>query len=207
MVKYEYELVEKFNSINEFKQYRNENLPFASQRGKTENCNMCHGMIHKMKTSYYICSNKPCLEIDICPVQYKTTTCLKNKDPERQKLKLLKLKGKDHNSTEKENKVRGLTEKVKQAIEDIINDYDAKPKRIFIRLTTKDKYKDIIDIKPTLLQIQNYINYRRQTQQISQTQQKRGRGRPRLAEKALVVETNTNIYRKTTRQSQRNNKN
>ncbi len=133
---------------------------FVSIRGKTDNCNICHGKIHKMKT-YYNCSNKPCLEIDSCPVQYKTTTCLKNQDTDTQKIKLFKLKGKDHKSTEIENKVRGLSEKFKQAIEDIVNDYDAKPKRIFIRLTTKDKYKDIIDIKPTLLQIQNYINYRR----------------------------------------------
>jgi hypothetical protein len=136
-------------------------MPFVSLRGKTDNCNMCHGKLHKMKTSYYNCSNKPCLEIDSCPVQYKTTICLKNKHLDRQKVKLFKLKGKDNKSTEIENKVRGLTEKVKQANEDIINDYDAKPKRIFIRLTTKDKYKDIIDIKPTLLEIQNYINYRR----------------------------------------------
>jgi hypothetical protein len=45
-----------------------------------------------------------------------------------------------------------------------------------------------------------------QNQQISQTQQKRGRGRPPLNERALVVETDTKIIRKSTRQSQKNKK-
>ena len=155
-----FELIRRFKNIKEFKQYRMENRTFSFSNTKYGICQMCHIKSHKMKTQYGICSNKPCLESGICPVEYKATTCLKYNDKQIQKINLYSLDI-DHKSDEIEKHVRGLTDTVKEIVEEIIHDYDAKPKRIFIRLTTKKKYKYKIDFRPMLSQVQTYISYRR----------------------------------------------
>jgi len=159
MVKYDFELIEKFKNKTEFNKYRNVNRPFTIERGKKELCKMCNSQSHKMNSQYCICTNKPCLDIGVCPAKYKITTCLKHDEVDLQKIKFFKLKDKDHNSDEIQVQTRGLSEKVKELIEDVINDYDSKPKRLFIRLSTKKKYKKQIDIQPTLVQIQNFSIY------------------------------------------------
>jgi hypothetical protein len=135
-----FELVGKFKNIKEFKRYRMENISFSFTNTKYDKCQMCQIKAHKMKIQYGNCSNKPCLQSEFCPVEYKATTCLRYNDTQIQKINLYSV-GIEHNSDEIEKHVRGLTDKVKELIEEIIHDYDAKPKRIFIRLTTKNKYK------------------------------------------------------------------
>ena len=50
--------------------------------------------------------------------------------------------------------------KVKKIIEDLIHNYDCRPKRILIRLNRR-RYRRKIDVMPTYEQIANYINNRR----------------------------------------------
>jgi hypothetical protein len=54
----------------------------------------------------------------------------------------------------------GITNQVKELLEDLIINYDSKPKRIHIRLNKK-KFKKQVDVMPNLKQIQDYLKNRR----------------------------------------------
>jgi hypothetical protein len=67
----------------------------------------------------------------------------------------------EHNSIEvtKQNR-RGITPLVKDTIDEILYNYDCRPKRILVRLhsfTQSEKNKHKVDILPTLLQVQCHI--------------------------------------------------
>ncbi len=58
-------------------------------------------------------------------------------------------------------RVYGLSQKVKDKVEDQIYNYDSRPKRIHIKLAKlKRKNKSEIDHMPSLVQVQNFINNR-----------------------------------------------
>ena len=67
------------------------------------------------------------------------------------------------NDTNFTKKNRGISAKVKEIIEEIVKDYDARPKKIHVKLNKK-KYQEIIDVMPSLQQIQTYIkNFRKES--------------------------------------------
>jgi hypothetical protein len=65
-----------------------------------------------------------------------------------------------HLGDEFQNKQRGISDLAKEAIEDLINNYDTWPHRIHIRLN-RPNIKATIDKMPKLKQVQDYINNRK----------------------------------------------
>ena len=65
-----------------------------------------------------------------------------------------------HNSSKIEIKKHGMSDVVKDLVDDLIYNYDSRPKRIHIRLNKKN-YKNKVDFMPTLRQVQDYIANRR----------------------------------------------
>ncbi|CAF1023345.1 unnamed protein product [Brachionus calyciflorus] len=122
------------------------------------NCTLCKNRSkHKMQQKYGFCSNKDCFLKEECPYRTKLCVCLKHCDRLVQKHYLYSI-GK-HNSNSVLNVRRGLTEKAEEIVEDLIYNYDSKPKLIHVRM--KKKYKHKIDYMPTLEQVQHYIKNRR----------------------------------------------
>jgi hypothetical protein len=90
-----------------------------------------------------------------------TYICLKVDEERYRKRKFFEILDASHNSDKFERKKRrGLTETVKELIEDVISEYECKPKRIHIKLSNS-KYFKYVDVMPELEQIQTYIRYRR----------------------------------------------
>ena len=91
--------------------------------------------------------------IEICEKRYKTTICQNTKE-------IKFYTSGTHNSSSLVYKKHGLTPAVKEIIEDLIHNYDNKPKRLHIRLHKKHILPKV-DIMPSLKQVQDYIKNRR----------------------------------------------
>ena len=111
-----------------------------------------------MKLQYTICNNEWCLATGQCSYRMKIHTCLQLDDLRYQKRKIFVIGS--HNSNESTKKIRGISSKTKEVFENMNNEFDCKPKRIHIRLQRID-YESLVDVIPTLLQLQNYISNRR----------------------------------------------
>lgn len=97
-------------------------------------CTICPGANHKMRCVVASCSNKGCNQGESCPKRYKICTCQST-----QKVKLHE-EG-EHIGQEFKFKTHGLTTKVKELIEDLIDRQGNQPKLIHIKLTCKKKWR------------------------------------------------------------------
>ena len=151
-----FELYIKFNSYQEYVNFTQEIGDFAIDHSKYTNCNLCEkGSIHKMKTQFAHCSNPSCLEEGyLCEKQYKINTCLKSDDKYFQKRFVYTLGIQNIDIVEKKN--RGLTDQVKNMIEEIIQQFELKAKRIHMKLLISE-----VDVMPSLKQVQRYLKYKR----------------------------------------------
>ena len=148
-----FDLVNKFSNYHDFIEYKQANHNFSTDKSNKVNCTICNEGSHSMKAVYSHCVDLNCNSKDeMCPVRYRTFICLKHDNPENQKIFLYKLTGATHLSGNCQKSCRGLSEKVKEIVEDLIFNYESKPKRIQIKLQKK-KFKPKIDFMPTLKQI------------------------------------------------------
>ena len=156
-VELNFELKEKFDNLLDYEEFKLNNPNFTISHTKYSNkCEICM-KVHRMKIQYARCSSSNCLNIDSCGMRYKICTCLDNDEVKYQK-RFFYTYG-QHNNYLFVRKQRGITRLVKDLIEDVINLYDTKPKRIEMKLYAN--YKSEIDVMPTLEQIQTYIKNRR----------------------------------------------
>ena len=113
-----WQLEVNFDSIKEFENFKQLNT-YAIDKSHNVNCTICHSKNHKMKVQYGYCNNEPCNAITPCQRRTKTQICSQ------------------HCSTEFIKKNVGISDCVKGIIDDLIYNYDARPKRIHIRLNKK----------------------------------------------------------------------
>ena len=117
-------------------------------------CTVCKNDHHKMRIQYAYCNNVNCNEKELCPRRTKILTCKKN---ETENLVRMYTANK-HNSNHFKLKQHGISPSVKELIEDIINNYDNRPKRVHIKLQS---IKSRVDRMPSLKQVQDFIKNRR----------------------------------------------
>lgn len=149
------------NNLAEFVKYRNRLIDYSNDHSNTRpKCTICNkNTQHKMRIQYGKCANENCYQDgNKCQRRYKTLICLKHDNKALQRHQFY-ICGK-HNNNESDNKNRGISSQAKEAIEEIINLYDSRPKRILTKLTN---LRTRIELKnmPTLKQIQNFVNNRR----------------------------------------------
>ena len=156
-----YQLWKKFQNLADFNEFKNSIPDFRVRHTKYSTCTMCekNKNSHKMKIQYNYCINQDCNKFDACKKEYKTTICMKSEDANFRKHFFYQIGV--HNSIQlHKEKPRGISTQTKDVIEEIIHEFDCKPKNIHLKLL-KPLYKSRIDIYPDLSQIQNYIKYRR----------------------------------------------
>ena len=77
-VKKDYTLVRVFHDKREFVQFRQDEIPKISiDHTSYSNCTVCNNSGHKMKIQYACCANPSCVATGSCPKDYKIQTCLK----------------------------------------------------------------------------------------------------------------------------------
>ena len=154
-------LIAKFDNFADYELYLQNFYSMSVYNGRYTKCEICKTSDHKMRVQYHKCTNPSCYESSLCLKRYVTHICLKSEVEKYRKRQLLEIAGEKHNSdTFDVKKQRGLTEKVKELIEELINEYECKPKKIHIKLASS-KYFNEVDVMPELEQIQSYIRYRR----------------------------------------------
>ena len=125
--------------------------PCATTNNNLVNCTICtDGKQHKMRQKYLLCTSKICGED--CTAKYKIENCLK-----KGKIVVFSLNEHliDHNQK------HGLTKEMKVIIEQIITEHDFHtPKQILIKFN-RMKRKGILQDTPNLVQLTNYLAYRR----------------------------------------------
>jgi hypothetical protein len=99
------------------------------------------------------CNNKSCTVQQKFPRKYRIERCERT-----YKVRIYRFG--NHSSIILVNKQHGMSKTVKEIIEGLIYNYNARPQRIHIRLN-RPNVKQHIDRSPTLKQIQDYINNRR----------------------------------------------
>ena len=139
-----------FQSNLEYEEWKKlEPNSWSFYRSQLKPCTICTSSNkHKMRTRYGQCNNKDCFANGLeCPKHYNINSCEKS--------------GKMNEIGEHSGKnfIRvqyGLSDTVKELVEDFIHNDCYRPKRIHVKLAKK-KYRKKFDIMPTLTQIQDYI--------------------------------------------------
>ena len=139
------ELKGSFLNDHDFNKYLVKKASFSNLKSNLANCTMCDINDHKMRVKYGSCNNIACNAIEICEKRYKTTICQNTKE-------IKFYTSGTHNSSSLVYKKHGLTPAVREIIEDLIHNYDNKPKRLHIRLHKKHILPKV-DIMPSLKQI------------------------------------------------------
>jgi hypothetical protein len=121
-------------------------------------CSMCHSKTHKMRYKIGRCNDKTCNNADApCERIVKILYC--------QKREHVALYGKGEHRAESKDRLpkhHGISETVKEKLEDLICNYDSRPLRLHVKLEKlKRKQKIEIDHMPTLKQIQDFVSNRR----------------------------------------------
>ena len=88
-------------------------------------CDICKTSSHKMKVQYHRCNNPPCcIDCNHCLKRYVTYTCMLSDVEKLQKRQLLEVLDEKHNATQIVTKQRGLSQTVKDLIEELISEYE-----------------------------------------------------------------------------------
>ena len=86
-----------------------------------------------MRVNYGICNNKDCYYGAMaCDWSCKLYTCLKHSEKSIQKMKFYTCG--QHNSNDITKSNRGISDQVKEIIDDLVSNYDHRPKRIHAKL-------------------------------------------------------------------------
>ena len=158
MVKFQWKLCKKMSLDKlSFKDWYTNDLAACVIKNDLIGCTCCDEKnSHKMRCIRLDCNSTQCNIEKLCEVKYKILQCTRKANV------YVMYKLNDHPSgVEVNKKSRGISNKVKEIINNFVFDNDiSMPKKIQIKLGKK-KYtegNDIID-QPTLEQIQNYIKY------------------------------------------------
>ena len=146
-----------FSNLNDYQDFLKSFYPMYSYNSRRSHCDICKSSGHKMKVQYHKCNNPLCCQDGPCPKRYLTYTCLLSENVKLSKRQLLEINDAEHISDKFEEKQqRGLTQTLKDLIEELISEYECKPKKIHIKLSGS-KYFDRVDVMPELDKIQSYI--------------------------------------------------
>jgi hypothetical protein len=118
-----------FNSHKEFNDYVKKRLTFAIAKSSLVNCTICKARNHKMRYKLGRCNDKSCISEYACEREIKLLYCQKRETV------VYFAKG-SHNPEylARHPRVFGMPQTVKDKIEDLIYNYDTRPKRIHIKL-------------------------------------------------------------------------
>ena len=112
-----------------------------------------------MRVNYGICNNKDCYYGAMaCDWSCKLYTCLKHSEKSIQKMKFYTCG--QHNSNDITKSNRGISDQIKEIIDDLVSNYDHRPKRIHAKLNSIAKKRTDIINMPNYYQVRNYINYK-----------------------------------------------
>jgi hypothetical protein len=160
MAKIDWKLVGTFDSFGEAEQYFERGRPRVKEKSNKTNCTVCNNNDgHKMKVQYMKCNRDECN--GDCKTRYKMMHCVSKSVLYSFDEHEIATQITQQTTTQTIKIKRGISHSTKESIETILNDKNVRvPKKIFIELATnKTKYN--ISYLPSLIQIQNYLKYRR----------------------------------------------
>ena len=136
--KINFKILAKFKSVIEFNSSRQDPnvYDYSIYCTSKVKCQLCTHSSHKMSVQRAMCSNSACKADSNCPKQYKLLTRLKG-DAIQKKFKCELYSSGKHNSKVIVKETIGINSNVKKIIEDVISEYDTKPKRIHVKLHKK----------------------------------------------------------------------
>ena len=153
----DFTLKEAFLTHREFNEYLKKTITFSTEKSNLVNCSLCHSRNHKMRYKIGRCNDKNCNKDFQCERQVKILFC--------QKSEHVAFYTKDTHNAEfaiRRPHHHGITPSVKEKLEDLIFNYDSRPKRLHLKLEKLRRNKKFkIDHMPTLQQVQDFINNRR----------------------------------------------
>lgn len=132
-----FKFLERFTSPEELTKWQIANqLSWGTTNSCLIKCTICPAATHKMRNAIANCTNKNCNQGELCPKRYKICVC------QRKSQVILHEEG-EHRSQEFKFKAHGISDKVKDLIEDLIGRNGNQPKLIHIKLSTKKKWRGI----------------------------------------------------------------
>jgi hypothetical protein len=147
----DFSLIQTFDTHKEFNEYLiAENIYFATEKSSLINCSMCRSKTHKLRYKIGRCNDNTCNNTDEpCERKVKILYC--------QKREHVALYGKGVHRAESKDRMPkhyGISETVKEKLEDLICNYESRPLRLHLKLEKlKRKQKIEIDHMPTLKQM------------------------------------------------------
>ena len=129
-----FDLRATFNSHKEFNEYIREKITFATEKSCLMNCSICRSNSHKMRYKIGRCNDKNCNSDEACNRTIKILLCQKKERV------FYYNKGK-HNASSRQPNIFGISPLVKEKLEDLIYNYDSRPKRLHIKLDKLRKKK------------------------------------------------------------------
>jgi hypothetical protein len=153
-----FSLKNTFESHKEFNEFLKSRITFATLKSSLINCSICKSRNHKMRYKIGRCNDVNCNKDFQCELQVKILTCQKRE-------KVAYFTKETHNASVELRRPNrhGISPSVKEKLEDLIFNYDSRPKRLHIKLNKLKRNKKFeFDYMPTLKQIQSFINNRRQ---------------------------------------------
>jgi hypothetical protein len=152
-------LVKKLESKDEYDAYKDMMYDYSISNTKWATCNSCDIASHTMKIQYAECTNAPCKAKGGCNAKFRIHSC--NQD----QIEIYQYGEHTGDFLKSDKSSRGLSNKTKEVIENIINvsvanNIDCKPKRILYKLQMS-KYKNSVDSLPSLKKIQTYMSNHR----------------------------------------------
>jgi hypothetical protein len=135
-----YKLVQEFDSVSEFEEWRKvQEATWSIMNTTKSRCTLCAGICepHDMRTTYAFCNNDDCLAQSSsssaekrCQCVYKVITCTQTQ-------RVQFYRHGEHTGTEFRPKQHGMSKKVIDLIEQLIESTppkEIKPKRIFFEI-------------------------------------------------------------------------
>ncbi len=136
-----YKLSATFDTHKEFNEYiKTEKISFAIEKSSLIKCSICNSSTHQMRYKIARCNDKSCNSENACERQIKLLYCQKRETV------VYFFKG-NHNADDnvRQPHFHGMSQKAKEKVEDLIFNYDTRPKRIHIKMT-KQNEKNKIEI-------------------------------------------------------------